>query len=131
MDKELWKLILSQGVVAVLLFGALKWVLKDRDKGWQVASQEQKERIALLETTSVNRTHELKELRSEFSGYRNSVQIEFNNLNSKHSDQLIAVTAQYNKQLDGLQTEIRGLYKAMLEQRFFPAEKHIVDSTGH
>lgn len=120
MDHEIWKAILQQGVGFAIMALVVKWLLNDRDKGWQVASNEQKERIVLLEATSINRTQELKELRTEFATYRNTTQIEFSAIHAKHSEQLISVTQAYNKQLDGLQTEIRGLYRTMLDLKMCP-----------
>ncbi len=133
MDQEIWKLALSQGIGFVVMALAVKWLLKDRDKGWEVASNEQAKRIELLEATSLNRTQELKELRTEFAEYRRNTQIDFNTIHAANTDRLMTVTTEYNKQLSGLQTEIRALYQAMLNQKICPVDdkfKIITSDTG-
>lgn len=130
MDQEFIKLLFSQGIVATLLFFALKWLNKDRDRLLGSVSQEQKERILLLETTSQNRTAELSALHSEFAAYRLAMQSEVSAIHARYAEQITALTANYTKQVDGLQTEIRGLYKVMLTSKLCPIDvtTGVVDS---
>ena len=113
---ELWKLVVSQGIGFTIMFLALKWLLKDRESAWKMAGEEAKARIALLEGISTNRTNELIALRSEFADYRKATQGDISQIYARHA-----------QQIEGLQSEIRGLYKMMLEQKTCPV---LVDSSG-
>lgn len=122
MDQEFIKLLFSQGIVATLLFFALKWLNKDRDMIRVALTAEQKERIVILEGISIRRTEELTALHNEFSQYRIAMQADVS-----------AIHERYGKEISALQTEIRALYKAMLDSKFCPMlepEKHVIPSSS-